>query len=242
MELIAKLNLRRALLKISGEVLQGKQPAGIDPGELKRIATDIAAVQDLGIQVCTVIGGGNIFRGGQASGMNRTTADTMGMLATVINGLALGEALESLGREVRVVSAIPMPNVCESFIHRRVERHLEKGRIVIFSAGIGSPFFTSDTAAALRAIEMRCDAIFKGTKFPGVFDQDPAHFPNATRYDTITFHQVLERDLKVMDAAAISLARDNQMPIIVFSIRDKGSFAKVMRGEGERTLITSHIQ
>src|SRR5579883_2154350 len=205
---------RRVLLKISGEALMGGQEYGLEP----------ETVAALGIQVCLVIGGGNIFRGvsGAAQGMERATADYMGMLATVINSLAMQAALESLGVQTRVQSAIPMSTVCEPYIRRRAVRHMEKGRVVIFAAGTGNPFFTTDTAAALRASEMGCDALLKGTKVDGVYSADPNKVTNAERYDRLTYLDVLARDLQVMDAAAISLARENRIPILVFSIQESG--------------------
>ena len=231
---------RRVLLKISGEALMGNREYGLDPETVDRVAGEVRAVTELGVQVCLVIGGGNIFRGvsGAASGMERATADYMGMLATVINALAMQSALERKGVQTRVQSAIPMASVCEPYIRRRAVRHMEKGRVVIFGAGTGNPFFTTDTAAALRASEMGCDALLKGTKVDGVYTADPKKIPGAERYDRLTHLQVLARDLQVMDASAISLARENKIPILVFSIHDAGAFAEVMAGRGKFTIIT----
>ncbi len=230
---------RRVLLKVSGEALMGKREYGICTETVSRIARDIAEVVQLGIQVCLVIGGGNIFRGvsGAAAGMERASADYMGMLATVLNALAVQNALEKLGLQTRVQSAIPMASVCEPYIRRRAIRHMEKGRVVIFAAGTGNPFFTTDTAAALRAVETGCDVLLKGTQVDGVYSADPRKNPTATRYDHLTYLDVLARDLAVMDASAISLSRENGLPIIVFSIHEPGAFAAVMRGEGIYTLV-----
>ncbi len=234
---------RRVLLKISGEALMGGQDYGLEPGMVQQIARDVKAVRDLGVEVCIVVGGGNIFRGlaGAASGMERATADYMGMLATVINSLAMQNALERLDVATRVQSAIPMATVAEPYIRRRAERHMEKGRVVIFGAGTGNPFFTTDTAAALRASEMGCDLLLKGTKVDGVYDDDPVKNPEARRFESLTYHQVLSQDLAVMDHAAISLARENAIPIVVFSIYQEGAFAQVVRGEGRCTIITSEV-
>lgn len=231
---------RRVLLKISGEALMGAGEYGIDPRMVDQIAADVAAVRKLGCEVCLVVGGGNIFRGvsGAATGMERATADYMGMLATVINALALQNACEKAGLHTRVLSAIPMATVCEPYIRRRAVRHLEKGRVVIFAAGTGNPFFTTDTAAALRASEMECDALLKGTQVDGVYDDDPRRNPAATRYDRLTYMDVLARDLRVMDHSAISLARENAIPILVFSIHKPGAFAEVIGGQGNHTIIT----
>jgi len=233
------LRYRRILLKVSGEVLMGDQAFGIDLKTLDAVANDIAEVVRAGAELCLVIGGGNIFRGvsGAASGMDRAQADYMGMLATVMNGLAMQSALERRNVPTRVQSAIPMSSVCEPYIRRRAERHMEKGRVVIFAAGTGNPFFTTDTAAALRAAEMHCDALLKGTQVDGVYSADPRKVSNATRYDQLTYLDVLANDLGVMDAAAISLARENHLPIIVFNIHAPGAFAQVMRGEGAFTRI-----
>ncbi|MFQ3622515.1 MAG: UMP kinase [Acetobacteraceae bacterium] len=234
---------RRVLLKVSGEALMGQRDYGICTETVGRIAADIGEVVRLGVQVCLVIGGGNIFRGvsGAAVGMERASADYMGMLATVLNALALQNALERLGVQTRVQSAIPMASVCEPYIRRRAIRHMEKGRVVIFAAGTGNPFFTTDTAAALRAVEMGCDALLKGTQVDGVYSADPRKVPDATRYDQLTYLDVLARDLAVMDASAISLSRENGLPIIVFSIHAPGAFAAVMRGEGIFTIVADPV-
>jgi uridylate kinase len=231
---------RRVLLKISGEVLMGPGQYGVDDATVTRIARDVKAVQQAGIQVALVIGGGNIFRGisGAAKGIERASADYMGMLATVINALALQSALEGIGVTTRVLSAIPMSAVCEPYIRRRALRHLEKGRVVIFAAGTGNPFFTTDTAAALRASEMGCDALLKGTKVDGVYSADPKKDKKAKRYEKLDYMTVLSSDLKVMDASAISLARENNIPILVFSIETPGGFAEVLAGTGKSTIIT----
>ncbi|HTR16855.1 MAG TPA: UMP kinase [Acetobacteraceae bacterium] len=230
----------RVLLKLSGEALMGRRDYGLDTETISRIAADISDVVRLGVQVCLVIGGGNIFRGvsAAASGMDRAQADYMGMLATVMNALAMQNALEKRGVPTRVQSAIPMETVCEPYIRRRAERHMEKGRVVIFAGGTGNPFFTTDTAAALRAAEMGCEALLKGTQVDGVYSADPRKVPDASRYDELTYLEVLSRDLAVMDAAAISLARENALPIIVFNVHAPGAFAQVMRGEGRFTRIT----
>jgi uridylate kinase len=218
----------------------GSTPYGIDFETVDRITTEIKAVHQMGGEVCLVIGGGNIFRGvaGATQGMQRASADYMGMLATVINALALQHALESHGVPSRVMSAIRMDTVCEPYIRRRAIRHMEKGRVVIFAAGTGNPFFTTDTAAALRAAEMGCDALLKGTQVDGVYSADPKKDKSATRYETLTYMDVLQQDLKVMDASAISLARENRIPILVFSLHDEGGFAKVLAGTGRCTTIT----
>ncbi len=233
---------KRVLLKLSGEALMGRREYGLDNEMVGAIANDIKAVVAMGVQVSVVIGGGNIFRGvsGAASGMDRAQADFIGMLATVMNGLAVQSALEKLDCPTRVQSAIPMSSVCEPYIRRRAERHMEKGRVVIFAAGTGNPFFTTDTAAALRAAEMKCDALLKGTQVDGVYSADPRKVQGATRYDQLTYLDVLANDLGVMDAAAISLARENHLPIIVFNIHAPGAFAQVMRGEGAFTKIIEH--
>ncbi|MCG2841654.1 UMP kinase [Sandaracinobacter sp. RS1-74] len=230
---------KRILLKLSGEAAMGDQAFGIDPGTVARVAGEVKAAKDAGLELCLVIGGGNIFRGmaGAAKGMDRATADYMGMLATVMNALAMQDALEQLGVETRVMSAIPMAAVCEPYIRRRAERHLEKGRVVIFAAGTGSPYFTTDSGAALRAAEMKCDALFKGTSVDGVYDSDPKTNPSAKRYDSIGFNQVLADNLKVMDAAAIALCRDNRIPIVVFNIREEGNLAQVLAGDGVSTVV-----
>ncbi|MGE4219282.1 MAG: UMP kinase [Alphaproteobacteria bacterium] len=230
---------RRVLLKISGEALMGRQQYGLDPELVAQVAAEVESVAALGVQVCLVVGGGNIFRGvsGAAQGMQRTTADYMGMLATVMNAMALQSALEGDGVQTRVQSAIPMQSICEPYIRRRAIRHMEKGRVVIFAAGTGNPFFTTDTAAALRASEMDCDALLKATKVDGVYSDDPIRNPTAERYDRLTYMDVLARDLKVMDASAISLARENRIPILVFSLFERGAFADVVRGRGRFTMI-----
>jgi uridylate kinase len=230
---------RKVLLKVSGEVLMGPGPGGIDPATVEAVAKEVAEIVALGVELCLVIGGGNIFRGmaGAAKGMDRANADYMGMLATVMNALAMQDALEKIGVDTRVQSAIPMQNVCEPFIRRRAQRHLEKGRVVIFAAGIGSPFFTTDTAAALRAAEMGCDALLKGTSVDGVYDADPKTAPGARRYERLTYHDVLAQNLKVMDASAVSLMRENKIPIVVFSIRERGGLLKVLTGDGVHTVI-----
>ncbi len=230
---------KRVLLKVSGEALMGRREYGLDTDTLARIAIDVGDVVRMGVQVCLVIGGGNIFRGisAAAGGMDRAQADYMGMLATVMNALGMQSALERCGVPTRVQSAIPMSSVCEPYIRRRAERHMEKGRVVIFAAGTGNPFFTTDTAAALRAAEMNCDLLLKGTQVDGVYSADPRKVPDAERYDQLTYLEVLSRDLGVMDAAGISLARENGLPIIVFNIHAPGAFAQVMRGEGRFTRI-----
>jgi len=230
---------KRVLLKVSGEALMGRREYGLDTDTLVRIAIDVGDVVRMGVQVCLVIGGGNIFRGisAAAGGMDRAQADYMGMLATVMNALGMQSALERRGVPTRVQSAIPMSSVCEPYIRRRAERHMEKGRVVIFAAGTGNPFFTTDTAAALRAAEMNCDLLLKGTQVDGVYSADPRKVPDAERYDQLTYLDVLSRDLGVMDAAGISLARENGLPIIVFNIHAPGAFAQVMRGEGRFTRI-----
>jgi len=232
---------QRVLLKLSGEALMGHREFGLDSETVGGIARDIGDVVAMGVQVCVVIGGGNIFRGvsGASMGMDRAQADYMGMLATVMNALAMQNALERVNVSTRVQSAIPMASVCEPYIRRRAQRHMEKGRVVIFGAGTGNPFFTTDTAAALRATEMGCDALLKGTQVDGVYSADPRKVPGATRYDRLTYHEVLAKDLQVMDAAAISLSRENRLPIIVFNIHAAGAFAQVMRGEGKFTRIVN---
>ena len=230
---------KRILLKLSGEVLMGEQAYGIDPGFVAKLAGEVKAAKDTGLQICLVIGGGNIFRGmaGAAQGMDRAQADYMGMLATVMNALAMQNALEQLGVHTRVQSAIQMDAVCEPVIRRRAERHLEKGRVVIFAAGVGSPYFTTDSGAALRAAEMRCDALFKGTSVDGVYDADPKADPAAKRYETVDYDTVLARNLKVMDGSAVALCRDNRIPIVVFSIREPGNLARVLAGAGRQTYV-----
>ncbi|WP_067732810.1 UMP kinase [Novosphingobium naphthalenivorans] len=230
---------KRVLLKLSGEVLMGSQQFGIDPEFVAELAKEVKAAKETGLEVCLVIGGGNIFRGmaGAAKGMDRAQADYMGMLATVMNALAMQNALEQLGVETRVQSAVQMDQVCEPVIRRRAERHLEKGRVVIFAAGVGAPYFTTDSGAALRAAEMRCDALLKGTSVDGVYDSDPKTNPDAKRYESVDYDTVLAGNLKVMDASAVALCRDNSIPIVVFSIREKGNLAKVLVGEGTQTVV-----
>jgi len=230
---------KRILLKLSGEALMGDDAYGINRETLGRIVAEIAEVSRMGIEVAVVIGGGNIFRGVApgAAHMDRATADYMGMLATVMNALAVQNILEQAGVPTRVQSAIPMSTVCEPYIRRRAIRHMEKGRVVIFAAGSGNPFFTTDTPAVLRAVEMGCDAIFKGTQVDGVYSADPKKDKGAQRYETLTHHDVLTKDLKVMDAAAISLARENGLPIIVFNLHEKGGFARILSGGGKYTII-----
>jgi uridylate kinase len=230
---------QRVLLKLSGEALMGEQQFGIDPGVTTQIAKDIQEIQQLGVQTAVVIGGGNLFRGlaASAKGMDRATADYMGMLATVINGLALQDALEHQGVATRVASAIEMRAVAEPFIRRRAVRHLEKGRVVVFAAGTGNPYFTTDTAAALRAMEMKADVILKGTKVDGIYTADPMTHPDATKYDDISYLKVLEQGLKVMDATAISLCMDNKLPIVVFNLRTGGNLRRVIMGEPVGTTV-----
>jgi uridylate kinase len=230
---------RRVLLKISGEALMGDQEYGLDSAMVARIAAEVKSVHDLGIEICLVIGGGNIFRGvaGAAKGMERATADYMGMLATVMNSLAMQGALERCGIATRVQSAIGMQAICEPYIRRRAIRHMEKGRVVIFAAGTGNPFFTTDTAAALRASEMACNALLKATKVDGVYSADPKKVADAKRFERLTYLEVLSKDLQVMDASAISLARENRIPILVFSIHNPGGFADVVTGRGLYTII-----
>jgi uridylate kinase len=231
----------RVLLKLSGEALMGEQQFGIDPAVTTQIAKDIAEIQGLGVQVAVVIGGGNLFRGlaASAKGMDRATADYMGMLATVINGLALQDALEHVGISTRVQSAIEMRAVAEPFIRRRAVRHLEKGRAVVFAAGTGNPYFTTDTAAALRAMEMKADVILKGTKVDGIYTADPMLQPDAIKYDNISYLKVLAEGLKVMDATAISLCMDNKLPIVVFNLRTPGNLRRVIMGEPVGTTVTA---
>jgi uridylate kinase len=229
----------RVMLKISGEALMGDQGFGLHPPTVQRIAREVKTVHDMGVEICMVIGGGNIFRGlsGAAQGMERTTADYMGMLATVMNALAMQSALEDLGVFCRVISAIPMDQVCEPYIRRRAVRHLEKKRVCIFAAGTGNPYFTTDTAATLRANEMGCEVIFKGTKVDGVYNKDPEKHADAQRYDVVSFDDVLAKRLGVMDASAIALARDNNLPIIVFSLDEPGGFRGILAGEGTYTKV-----
>ncbi|NQU56104.1 MAG: UMP kinase [Rhodospirillales bacterium] len=231
---------RRVLLKLSGEALMGPKEFGLDSDTVERIASEIATVHKMGVQVCLVIGAGNIFRGvaGAAAGIERTSADYMGMLATVINALAMQSILEGHDVRTRVLSAIPMATVCEPYIRRRAVRHMKKGRVVIFAAGTGNPFFTTDTAAALRAVEMDCDALLKGTQVDGVYSDDPKIVTDAERYDRLTYQEVLSRNLRVMDTSAIALARENSVPILVFSIHNPGAFAEVVGGGGTFTIIS----
>jgi uridylate kinase len=231
----------RILLKLSGEALMGDQTYGVDPAVANRIAQDVAEIQSLGVQTSIVIGGGNIFRGLAAStrGMDRSTADYMGMLATVINALALQDALEKHGVPTRVLTAIEMRAVAEPFIRRRAIRHLEKGRVVVFAAGTGNPYFTTDTAAALRAMEVRAEVILKATKVDGIYTADPVQHPEATRYDNISYLQVLQERLQVMDATAISLCMDNKLPIIVFNLRTPGNIRRVVMGDAVGTTVTA---
>ena len=238
----ADLKYRRVLLKLSGEALMGAREYGLDPEMVGRIAGEIRSVHALGVEICVVIGGGNIFRGvsGSAVGMERASADYMGMLATVINSLAMQDELERREVSTRVQSAISMQEICEPYIRRRALRHLEKGRVVIFAAGTGNPFFTTDTAAALRASEMGCEVPLKATKVDGVYDADPEQTPLARRFERLDYLDVLSRDLRVMDASAISLARENHIPILVFSIFENGGFAEVLSGRGRYTIINGH--
>ena len=233
--------MKRVLLKLSGEVLMGDQQFGIDPAFVLELAKEVKTARETGLEICLVIGGGNIFRGmaGAAQGMDRAQADYMGMLATVMNALAMQSALEQLGVQTRVQSAVQMDQVCEPVIRRRAERHLEKGHIVIFAAGVGAPYFTTDSGAALRAAEMNCDALLKGTSVDGVYDSDPKKNAEAKRFDTVTYGKVLADDLKVMDASAVALCRDNNIPIVVFSIREKGNLARVLSGQGVQTIVTN---
>ncbi len=231
--------VKRVLIKISGEALMGDQGFGLNPPTVEAIAGQVCDLLDTGAEVCLVIGGGNIFRGlqGSAQGMERTTADYMGMLATVMNALAMQSALEGNGVHSRVVSAIPMDQICEPYIRRRAVRHLEKKRVVIFAAGTGNPYFTTDTAATLRASEMSCQAIYKGTQVDGVYDSDPRTNSDAKRYETVSYDEVLQKNLGVMDASAIALARDNNLPIIVFSLNDPSGMAGVVNGKGKFTIV-----
>jgi uridylate kinase len=233
------LRCARVLVKLSGEALMGDTGYGIDLTVLNRIATDLAEAAELGIKLCVVVGGGNIYRGlaAAADGMDRVSGDYMGMLATVMNGLALAHALESKGHPARVMSAIPLPSICESFVRPRALAHLDDGKVVIFVGGTGNPFFTTDTAAALRAAEMGCDALIKATQVDGVYDADPKTSPKARRYDQLSYDDVLRQDLRIMDGAAIALARDNRIPIIVCSIKGQGGLAAVLQGKGSSTTI-----
>jgi uridylate kinase len=235
----SELKYKRLLLKLSGEALAGNGSYGIDPGVVDQLARDIAEAAAAGCELSIVVGGGNIFRGlqGAARGMDRATADYMGMLATVMNALALSAALSQLKTSSRALSAIPMTTVCESYVRPKALHHLRKGRVVIFAAGTGNPFFTTDTAATLRAIEMGCDAVAKATQVDGIYSADPKTTPDATRYDKLSYSEVLARDLKVMDGAAIALARDNRLPVVVFSIEEPGNLLKLLRGEARATVI-----
>jgi uridylate kinase len=234
------LRYRRLLVKLSGEALMGRAPYGIDVPVVQRLSAEIKEAMAAGAEIAVVVGGGNIFRGlaGAAKGMDRATADYMGMLATVMNSLALHSALEQIEVPSRVMSAIPMPTVCEAFVRTKALHHIEMKRVVIFAAGTGNPFFTTDTTAALRAIEMNCEALAKATQVDGVYSADPKKDRDAVRYDKLTYDEVLARNLKVMDGAAIALARDNHLPVIVFSIEESGNLLKVLRGEAQSTLIS----
>ncbi len=236
--------MKRILLKLSGEVLMGQGQFGIDPETCDRVAQEVKQAKDSGLEICMVVGGGNIFRGlaGAAQGFDRASADYMGMLATVMNALAMQNALEKIGVQTRVQSAIPMASVCEPYIRRRAERHMEKGRVVLFAAGTGLPFFTTDTTAALRAAEMNCDALFKGTSVDGVYNADPKKVPTAERYETLSFDRVLADNLRVMDASAVALCRDNNIPIVVFNIREAGNLAAVLNGEGVSTVVRNETE
>ena len=231
--------LKRVLLKISGESLMGVGSYGIDVSTVDRVAKEISQVCKLGIEICLVIGAGNIFRGlsGAAAGMDRASADYMGMLATVMNSLAMQNSLERSGFQTRIQSAISMTEVCETYTRRRAIRHMEKNRIVIFAAGTGNPYFTTDTAAALRASEMDCDAIFKGTKVDGIYDKDPIEYSEAIKFDKITYGEVLSKNLRVLDSSAVSLARDNNIPIIVFSIKENNGFLNILKGKGSYSVV-----
>ena len=239
MTAMPRTRFNRILLKLSGEALMGEGPFGIDPETTSRLAEEIRQAREAGHTLCLVVGGGNIFRGlaGAAQGFDRASADYMGMLATVMNAIAMQNALEKIGVDTRVLSAIPMATISEPYIRRRAVRHMEKGRVVIFAAGTGNPYFTTDTAAALRAAEMGCDALFKGTSVDGVYDADPKKVKSATRYEQVSFQQVLTDDLKVMDVSAIALCRDNNIPIVVFNLRGQGNLARVLSGEGTATIV-----
>ena len=238
---MTKDRYKRILLKISGESLMGENPFGIDVVTVDRVAREVSQVFNLGVQVCLVIGAGNIFRGlsAAAEGMDRASADYMGMLGTVMNSLAMQNSLERIGVESRVQSAITMTEICESYSRRRAIRHMEKNRVVIFAAGTGNPYFTTDTAAALRASEMSCDAIFKGTLVNGIYDKDPKKYDDAVKIERISFHEVLTRNLRVIDSAAVSLARENDIPIVVFSINEENSFVDIIEGKGNSSIVTS---
>ncbi len=239
-QMMQKIAPKRVLLKVSGEALMGSQSYGIDIDTVQRIARDIQIVATAGYEVCVVIGGGNIFRGlaGASQGMDRAGADYMGMLATVMNALGMQNALEKLGAQSRVMSAINMPGICEPYIRRRAMRHLEKGRIVIFAAGTGNPFFTTDTAAVLRAVETGCDILLKGTQIDGVYDDDPKTNPNASHYDFIDYATVVQKELRVMDLTAITLSGDNNLPIVVFNLAQAGGFKAVLESKGKFTLVS----
>lgn len=234
------MQFKRVMFKLSGEALMGSKPFGYDLDTIYKIADEIVKIYKLGIQICLVIGGGNIFRGVQVAAdlMDRASADYMGMLATVMNGIALQSVLEKRGVQVRMQTAIDMNKITEPYTRKRAIRHLEKGRVVIFVAGTGSPFFTTDTASVLRASEMNCDAIFKGTQVDGVYDKDPKKYPNATRYKKITYDEVIKKNLQVMDSTAFTLARDTNMPIVVFKLAEENSLLKALTGEGKYTLIS----
>jgi len=240
-KLASEPTYKRVLLKLSGEALMGDKGYGQDLQTIQRICADVKQMADIGVEVCIVVGGGNIFRGisGAAQGMERASADYMGMLATVLNALAIQNTLEQMNVETRVLSAIEMMEICEPYIRRRAMQHMTRGRVVIFAAGTGNPYFTTDTAAALRASEMGCQALLKGTQVDGVYDSDPKKNPDAKRFDILTYHDVLARDLKVMDAAAIALARESNIPIVVFSLKEPGACKRAVCGEGDFTLITN---
>ena len=239
MTLTAKTRYKRILLKISGEALMGQLNGGLHPPTVNKIASEIKKVYEMGVEVCLVIGGGNIFRGlqGSAQGMERTTADYMGMLATVMNSLAMQSELEKININTRVISAIPMDQICEPYIRRRAVRHLEKNRVCIFAAGTGNPYFTTDTAATLRAIEMKCEAIFKATKVDGIYDKDPVINPKAKYLEKVSYDMALQEKLRVMDASAIALARDNNIPIVVFSLFETNDFSSIVDGKGKFSLV-----
>ena len=238
---MSQLAYRRVLLKLSGEALMGEEDYGIDPKVLGRLAREVIEAQSAGAEVALVIGGGNIFRGAglAAAGMDRVTGDHMGMLATVINALAMQDALEKLGGKARVMSALKINDVCEDYIRRRAIRHLEKGRLVIFAAGTGNPFFTTDSGAALRAIEIGADLLLKATKVDGVYDRDPKKHPDATRYERLTYDEVLARDLQVMDTAAFALCRDSELPLRIFDMAQPGTLLRILQGEAVGTLVTA---
>ena len=234
---------KRILLKLSGEGLMGDKPFGMDPAVIQNLSRQIKAVQETGVEVCIVVGGGNIFRGAKeaSKGMNRTVADHVGMLATVMNALYIQDALENLGTPARVLSGLNIPEVCEHYVYRRALRHLEKGRVVIFAAGTGNPYFTTDTGAALRASEMGCDVILKATQVDGVYDSDPNKNPAAKRYETVSFDEVISCQLKVMDIAAVALARENNIPIVVFNQHGDNALEKAVAGEGRFTIIKKEV-